>query len=185
MIDQGVLYGYATGSQIFVFLHYDPLDVETVYYYCQAVNANLLSDKNETGCDNNLLRETAVGLVATFLRIVVVLGDMKGRDWVEQMKETLPTWSVNNKRLIASFTPSPAAAQKKTKKRSDSLAFRGKARPSSSMFERATRSKTKVFSAGYNEKPILVGNRKRDDDESDKENNDGCQELHLPQLARP
>lgn len=189
MINQGLSYGYATGGQAFLFLHYDAEDAQTVYYHCQTVSSDMFGGGGvDDDHDEDMFRETAVGLVSAFARLAALNGWVKGSNWIKQMREALPVWMVDDEVLMANFTPSPVAVVSKRKnKKSRSPAFRGKGGPWSKELERTTRSKTKAKLAGCSAGQEVQGRRrKREDDEDDsseggKENDGRTQELEIQQ----
>lgn len=71
MIDQGVSYGYVTGGQAFLFLYYDPEEPQTVFYQCRTVKPDLFESNDH---DVDVSRNTAVGLIAAFVRLTASWG---------------------------------------------------------------------------------------------------------------
>ena len=94
------------------------------------------------------------------------------------MRETLPIWMVDDEAMIANFTPSPrttAASKGKKRMKSSSLSYSRKG-PSSDGTERATRSKSKAKAVRCDEEQNGRMAGRKDDDESDKENDDTKQQ---------
>lgn len=127
MVDKGVSYGYATGGEAFIFFHFDPDHVQTLYY-------DWVAPGDEVSRQNDVSK-SAIGLVASFTRLALD-GPVLDADWSKEARRVLPVWNGDDDVRTDQITPSPVRPPKL------SPAYRGKSKPSTDGSERSLRSKS-------------------------------------------
>lgn len=147
----------ATGGEAFIFLHFDPEDVQTLYYDW-VVPRGAVSRHNDVS-------KSAIGLVASFARLALD-GPVLDADWSREKRRELPAWNGDDDVMTDQITPSPARPQKL------SPAYRGKSKPSTDGSERSLRGKSgaggKLAACNSTQDDELKG-RRRDDPNDDED----------------
>ena len=150
MIDSGINYGYVTGGETFIFAHFDPQDVNTLFYDYVIPNAAV-------GTSHDLTK-TAVGLVASFAYLAKQ-APVLDCDWSRAKRKELLDCSVDDNKAMSLMTLSLEPTI-----RSPSP-YQGRAKPSNDGSERLMRSKTKAVTSCRTDQPKETQRRKRDDDD--------------------
>ena len=161
MIDQGLSYGYVNGGKTFIFLFICPDDPQTLYY-----EKFILEDLSTTPSivPDEKLRFTAVGLVAGFTQMALSKQPW-GEAFRSKVRNELPTWVVNNGKILDSLPPTPTPKRFKEspafKEPDDHHTF-----PDTSPSQTRSRTKAKKDLARCQKSDNVLARLRKDDDDS-------------------
>lgn len=101
MIEAGLEYGYICTGQAFIFLHVQPDDPTTVYYYLSIPNDDVGENVGwEADSDGpNRFHLTAIGQVLAFT-LQTLLSRQQDPDWIKETKRRLKRWVVDPMQLL-------------------------------------------------------------------------------------